>query len=112
MLLILRSDVQGRATRWVAFTFAITGAVWLGLFAAVLTVANYIHVDVPSALAIKLPLLQSHPDLIFAGESRTEYQIDPELAAKLTGRKAGQAVNIAYDAGEPLAFLGAIRQQG
>jgi len=112
LLLILRSDVQGRATRWVAFTFAITGAVWLGLFAAVLTVANYIHVDVPSALAIKLPLLQSHPDLIFAGESRTEYQIDPELAAKLTGRKAGQAVNIAYDAGEPLAFLGAIRQQG
>jgi hypothetical protein len=76
-----------------------------------LTVADHIHVDVPYALAVKLPLLQSRPDLIFAGESRTEYQVDAELAAKLTGRPVGGAVNIAYDAGEPLAVLAATRQK-
>jgi hypothetical protein len=108
---VLRSGVQGRAGRWMACTLVITGAVWLAAFAGLLSVADHIRVDIPQALAVKLPLLQSRPDLIFAGESRTEYQVDAELAAKLTGRPAGGAVNIAYDAGEPLAVLAAIRRQ-
>jgi len=111
VIMFLRSDVQGRTARWIASTLVLTGAVWITAFAGLLTVADRIHVEVPYALAVKLPLLQSRPDLIFAGESRTEYQVDAELAANLTGRPVGAAVNIAYDAGEPLAVLAAIRQQ-
>jgi hypothetical protein len=111
LALVLRSGVQGRSGRWIACTLVTTGAVWIAAFAGLLAVASNVHVDIPRALAVKLPLLQSRPDLIFAGESRTEYQVDPELAATLTGRPAGGAVNIAYDAGEPLAVLAAIRQQ-
>jgi hypothetical protein len=103
--------VQGRTARWIACTLAITGTIWIAAFAGLLAIASKVDVDIPQALAAKLPLLQSHPDLIFAGESRTEYQVDAELAAKLTGRPAGGAVNIAYDAGEPLAVLAAIHEQ-
>ena len=111
MELVLRSDVRGRAARWIACTLVITGAIWISAFAALLDLAKQIHVDIPFVLAVKLPLLQSRPDLIFAGESRTEYQVDAELAAKLSGRPVGAAVNLAYDAGEPLAVLAAIHQQ-
>jgi hypothetical protein len=111
LALVLRSGVQGRAARWVAATLVITGVVWIAAFAGLLSVAQKIHVDVPHILALKLPLVQSRPDLIFAGESRTEYQVDAELAARMTGRHIGAAANIAYDAGEPLAVLAAIRQQ-
>jgi hypothetical protein len=107
----MRSDAQGRAAPWIAGTLVLAGALWMAGLAGLLAVADRMHVDVPYLLAIKLPLLQSRPTLIFAGESRTEYQVDAELAAKLTGIPAGAAVNIAYDAGEPLAMLAAIRQQ-
>jgi len=107
----MHSGVQGRTERWIACTLVITGAVWIVAFAGLLALASNVHVDIPQALAVKLPLLQSRPDLVFAGESRTEYQVDAELVAKLTGRPAGGAVNIAYDAGEPLAVLAAIQQQ-
>ena len=40
-------------------------------------------------LAVKLPLLASHPELIFGGESRTAYQVDPALAAQLIGKPPG-----------------------
>jgi hypothetical protein len=108
---LARSDVQAFTARWIAGTIVLAGALWIAGFAGLLAIAGRMHVDVPYALAVKLPLLQSGPDLIFAGESRTEYQVDAELAAKLTGRPAGAAVNIAYDAGEPLAVLAAIHQQ-
>ena len=78
MALVLRSGVQGRAARWVAATLVITGVVWIAAFAGLLSAAKKIHVDVPYILALKLPLVQSRPDLIFAGESRTEYQVDAE----------------------------------
>jgi hypothetical protein len=107
----MRSDAQGGAARWIAGTLVVAGALWIAGLAGLLAVADRVHVDVPYLLAIKLPLLQSRPTLIFGGESRTEYQVDAELAAKLTGKPAGAAVNIAYDAGEPLAVLAAIRQQ-
>jgi hypothetical protein len=111
LALLARPDPQGCTARWIAGTIVLTGALWIAGFAGLLAIAARVHVDVPYAQAVKLPLLQSRPDLIFAGESRTEYQVDAELAAKLTGRPAGAAINIAYDAGEPLAVLAAIRQQ-
>jgi hypothetical protein len=110
LILLLRSGVRGRIARWIAIAFVLTGSVWIAAFAGLLGVANNIHVDVPYLLAAKLPLLQSRPELIFAGESRTEYQVDAELIAKMTDRQVGAAVNIGYDAGEPLAVLAAARE--
>lgn len=111
MALFSRSDAQGQAARWIAATLMLTGVAWLAAFAGLLAIADRVHVDIPVLLARKLPLLDSRPMLIFAGESRTEYQVDAELAAKLAGLPRGGAVNIAYDAGEPLAVLAAIRRQ-
>jgi hypothetical protein len=108
--LFTRSDAQGQTARWIAATLVLTGAAWLAAFAGLLALADRVHVDIPVLLARKLPLLESRPSLIFAGESRTEYQVDAELAAKLAGLPAGGAVNIAYDAGEPLAVLAAARR--
>jgi hypothetical protein len=99
------------SARWIAALLALASVAWLILLAGLLAVANRVHDDIPAALAVKLPLLASHPELIFAGESRTEYQVDPRLAAQLIGRPPGSAVNIAYDAGEPLALLAAMRRE-
>jgi hypothetical protein len=90
---------------------ALTAAVWLAALAGLLAIADRVHDDVPALLAVKLPLLASRPELIFAGESRTLYEVDPALAAQLTGRPVGSVVNIAYDAGEPLALLAAMRRE-
>ena len=49
--------------------------------------------------------------LIFGGDSRTLYQVDPRLAAQLLGKPKESAVNIAYDAGEPLALLAVMRRE-
>lgn len=91
---------------------ALAGVAWLVVLAGLLAVANRVHDDIPVSLAIKLPLLASHPQLIFGGESRTYYQVDPRLAAQLIGKPPGSVVNIAYDAGEPMALLGAMRREG
>jgi hypothetical protein len=104
------SRVQVTCARWIASALALTFVAWLAALAALLAVANRVHDDVPTLLATKLPLLQSHPELIFAGESRTVYQVDASLAAQLIGKPPGAAVNIAYDAGEPLALLAAMRR--
>src|SRR5437870_6040939 len=103
--------VQAASARWIVGALALTSAVWLVALAGLLALANRIHDDVPLLLAVKLPLLQSRPELIFAGESRTLYQVDASLAAQLIGRPQGAVVNIAYDAGEPLALLAAMRRQ-
>src|ERR1700692_333562 len=100
----LLARVQAASARWIA------GALALTLLAGRLAVAKRVHDDVPVLLAVKLPLLQSRPELIFGGESRTVYQVDANLAAQLIGKPAGAAVNIAYDAGEPLALLAAMRR--
>src|ERR1044071_10496388 len=94
------SRVQAASARWLASALALTLLAWLAALAALLAVANRVHDDVPVLLAVKLPLLQSHPELIFAGESRTVYQVDAGLAAQLIGKPAGAAVNIAYDPAE------------
>jgi hypothetical protein len=97
------------ARRWLLLTLVLSAVVWLAALAGVLSLARQVHDDVPSLLAKKLPLLKTHPSLIFAGESRTEYQVDPVLAAQLMRKRPGDVVNIAYDAGEPLALLAAMR---
>src|ERR1043165_5170407 len=84
--------VQALSARWIAAALALTLLAWLAALAALLAIANRVHDDVPALLATKLPLLQSHPELIFAGESRTVYQVDAGLAAQLIGKPA---VNIA-----------------
>src|SRR6266849_4117714 len=102
--------VQGASARWIAAALALTAAAWLAALAGLLAIANRVHDDVPALLAVKLPLLQSRPELIFAGESRTVYQVDAGLAAQLIGKPQGAAVNIGYDAGEPLALLAAMHR--
>src|SRR6195952_5192349 len=104
-------QVQSASARWIAAALALTLLAWLAALAGLLAVANRVHDDVPQLLAVKLPLLQSKPELIFGGESRTVYQVDAALAAQLIGKPAGAAVNIAYDAGEPLALLAAMRRE-
>jgi hypothetical protein len=101
--------VQAASARWIAGLLALTAATWLAVLAGLLAIADRIHDDVPVLLASKLPLLASRPELIFGGESRTVYQVDPALAAQLIGKPPGSVVNIAYDAGEPLALLAAMR---
>jgi hypothetical protein len=103
--------VQAASARWIAAALLLSAMAWLAVLAGLLAIANRVHDDVPVLLAAKLPLLQSRPELIFAGESRTVYQIDPDLAAQLIGQPAGAAVNIAYDAGEPLALLAAMQRR-
>jgi hypothetical protein len=103
--------VQAASARWIVGALALTLVAWLVALAGLLAVANCVHDDVPSLLAVKLPLLQSRPELIFGGESRTVYQVDAGLAAQLIGEPQGSAVNIAYDAGEPLALLAAMRRE-
>jgi hypothetical protein len=109
-LIISQRAVQAASARWIAAALALTAVVWLLALAGLLAIADRVHDDVPALLAVKLPLLSSRPELIFAGESRTVYQVDPALAAQLLGKPKGFAVNIAYDAGEPLALLAAIRR--
>jgi hypothetical protein len=103
--------VQATSARWIAGALALTLLAWLAALAGLLAVANRVHDDVPALLAVKLPLLQSKPELIFGGESRTVYQVDAALAAQLIGKPQGAAINIAYDAGEPLALLAAMRRE-
>jgi hypothetical protein len=105
------SHVQSVSARWIVAALALTLLAWLAALAGLLAVANRVHDDVPALLAVKLPLLQSKPELIFGGESRTVYQVDAGLAAQLIGKPQGAAVNIAYDAGEPLALLAAMRRE-
>src|SRR5260370_20388509 len=93
--------VQAVSARWIAGALALTAAVWLLALAGLLAIANRVHDDVPALLAVKLPLLASHPELIFAGESRTVYQVDASLATPLIGKPAGAAAHNASDAREP-----------
>ena len=102
--------VQAASARWIAAALALTVVVWLAVLAGLLALAHRVHDDVPALLAVKLPLLASRPELIFGGESRTVYQVDPSLAAQLIGKPPGSAVNLAYDAGEPLALEAAMRR--
>ena len=103
--------VRVLSTRWILGLLALTAGAWFAGLAGLLAVANRVHDDIPLSLAVKLPLLALHPEFVFGGESRTYYQVDPALAAQLIGKPPGSVVNIAYDAGEPLALLAAMRRE-
>jgi hypothetical protein len=103
--------VQVSSARWLAAMLALTAAAWLVALAGLLAVANRVHDDIPVSQAVMLPLLESHPDIIFGGDSRMLYQVDPRLATQLMGKPPASAVNIAYDAGEPLALLAVMRRE-
>lgn len=102
-------SASAAGARWIVLALASAALIWLAGLAMLLAVAQRVHVDVPRLLAVKLPLLRDNPPLIFAGESRNMYGADPALAARLLGRPRGYAVNIAFEAAEPLATLGAMR---
>jgi hypothetical protein len=102
---------RGTGTGWIVGALLLTVVVWVGSLAGLSAIARQVHSDIPHALARKLPLLQLQPDIVFAGDSRTHYQIDPALAARLENLPEGKAVNLAYEAGEPLAFLAVVRRQ-
>src|SRR5258705_3033857 len=101
--------VQAASARWIAGALVLTSAAWLVALAGLLALANRVHDDVPLLLAVKLPLLQARPELIFPGENRTLYQGDANFAPQLIGRPQGAGGNIAYEAGGPLARLAALR---
>ena len=103
-------SAQAALLWWIIATLALTALTWLAALAGLLVLSDRVRDDVPAVLAEKLPLLQSHPDLIFAGESRTLFQVDPELAAQLLGRPSGSAVNLGYEAGETLPLLAVMRR--
>src|ERR1700760_784052 len=107
----LFQHVRIMSARWIAGLLGLTAVAWLIALAGLLAVANRVHVDVPVGLAVKLSLLASHPNLIFGGDSRTLYQVDPRLAAQLLGKPEGSAVNIAYDAGESLELPAVMRRE-
>lgn len=101
--------VGARSARWIVLALALTAVVWLASLAGLLALAKRVHVDIPLLLAKRLRLLDGNPELIFAGESRTVYGIDPTVAADVLGKPRGYAVNIGFDAAEPLATLGAMK---
>jgi hypothetical protein len=104
------SRASADAARWIVGSLLLSVLLWLVALASLLTLAKRVHDDIPASLAANLPLLKTDPVLIFGGESRTAYQVDPALAAQLIGKAPGAAVNIAYDAGEPLAMLAVMRR--
>ena len=106
-----QSRVLPRAREWILGTLTMSAVFWLVALAGILALANRLHDDIPALLAVKLPLLKSRPTLIFAGESRTAYQVDPGLAAQLMGKPPGAVINLGYDAGEPLALLAVMRRE-
>src|SRR5260221_11885834 len=87
--------VQAASARWIAGALALTAAVWLGALAGLLAIADRIHDDVPALLAVKLPLLASRPEFIFAGQSRTLYQVDAAPAPQLIARPLCDPAHIA-----------------
>src|SRR5215468_9677319 len=100
-----------RAQRWILGTLAMSAVFWL----VALCRSPRARQPGPSrhtgSSGGQTPLLKSRPTLIFAGESRTAYQIDPVLAAQPIGKPPGAVVNLGYDAGEPLALLAAMRRK-
>src|ERR1700751_1102566 len=97
MLLSLQSTpyhkraVSG-ARRGLLLTLVLSAVVWLRALAGPPSLARRADDDVPALLGTKLPRLKTHPSLIFAGESRTEYQVDPVLVAQLMGKRPGDVV--------------------
>ena len=98
------------ALRWVLATCALAAAISSILFIGLLMAAAQVHDDVSPQLGQKLGLLEHDPKVVFAGDSRTQEQVDPVLVAKLLGKPLGYAINIASPGEDPLSILAAVRQ--
>jgi hypothetical protein len=100
--------VRLAALTWALATCALTAGISSILFACLLQTAARIHDDIGPQMGSKLHLLEYDPQLVFAGDSRTQEQVDPVLAAKLLGKRFGYAINIATPGEDPIAVLAAV----
>jgi len=99
------------AVRWIAATMAMTAVLCVMVFVGLLMVASRLNVDIGPRLAPKLELLDLNPQLIFAGDSRTAFQVDPVLAAEQIGQPSGYAINLAVMGTDPIEFLAVARER-
>ena len=107
---LLPRHVRLVALRWALVTCALTAAISSILFACLLLAAVRIHDDVGLQMGSKLQLLEHNPQIVFAGDSRTQEQVDPVLAAKLLGKPFGYAINIGVPGEDPIAILAAVNR--
>lgn len=98
------------ALRWVVATCALAAATSSVLFIGLLMAAAQVFDDISPQLGQKLGLLAHDPKVVFAGDSRTQEQVDPVLVAKLLGKPLGYAINIGVPGEDPLSILAAVRQ--
>jgi hypothetical protein len=96
---------------WTSALYALTAALTALAFVGLCIWAGRIHHDISPQLAAKLPLLELHPKIIFAGDSRTAQQVDPAVAANILGKPPGYAVNMGAVGADPLAYLAAARER-
>jgi hypothetical protein len=107
---LLPHHVRLAALRWALATCALTAAISSILFACLLLAAVRIHDDIGLQMGSKLQLLEHNPQIVFAGDSRTQEQVDPVLAAKLLGKPFGYAINIGAPGEDPIAVLAAVNR--
>lgn len=100
-----------RALAWSSTMYALTALLLCLIFVGFCLAADRIHDDIGLRLGAKLALLELHPGLIFAGDSRTAQQVDPALAASVMGQRLGYAINIGVIGNDPLAVLAAVRER-
>jgi len=102
--------VRLAALRWTLATCALAAAISSIFFACLLLVAVRIHDDIGLQMGSKLQLLEHNPQMVFAGDSRTQEQVDPVLVAKLLGKPIGYAINIGTPGEDPIAVLAAVNR--
>jgi hypothetical protein len=100
------------ALSWVVVTLVLAAVGSSLAFVGLLLVANAIHIDVNPELASLLSLLEGHPRLVFAGDSRTRQQVDPLLVARLLDEAPGYAVDISAPSADPVEFLAIVKAHG
>jgi hypothetical protein len=107
---LLSRQVRLTALRWSLATCVLTAAMSSIWFACLLWAAVRIHDDISLQMGSKLQLLEHSPQIVFAGDSRTQEQVDPVLAAKLLGKPFGYAINIGAPGEDPIAILAAVNR--
>jgi hypothetical protein len=107
---LLPHHVRLAAFRWALATCALTAAISSILFACLLLAAVRIHDDIGLQMGSKLQLLEHNPQMVFAGDSRTQEQVDPVLVAKLLGKPFGYAINIGAPGEDPIAIFAAVNR--
>lgn len=107
---LLSRHVGPTALRWVLATCGLAAAISSIMFAGLLAAATRLHDDIAPAMGSKLELLEHNPKIVFAGDSRTQEQVDPVLAARLLGKPFGYAINIGVPGEDPIAVLAAVNR--